>query len=181
MSWWCREDQATACCSFPEMDPRAEVPEITESCWDILGKRPDSVMCAGSRMVIRRKGADQAAVVACTLLPYALCPRVRARRHARRGRRAGAPEPPFLAGFRPFRKLCRSVLAAAKAVDAAVPISAHSACRRSGVRYSDPGIMGTVSTRVESSAAPGAATSGRADGGEASSPMPGACRHNDVT
>lgn len=57
---------------FPEMDPRgAEVPEITESCWDILGKRPDSVMCAGSRMVIRRKGADRPAVVACTLLPYA--------------------------------------------------------------------------------------------------------------
>jgi len=55
---------------FPEMDPRAEVPEITESCWGILGKRPDDVMCASSRMVVRRKGADRPAVVACTLLPY---------------------------------------------------------------------------------------------------------------
>jgi uncharacterized Fe-S cluster-containing radical SAM superfamily protein len=55
---------------FPEMDPRAEVPEITESCWGILGKQPGDVMCASSRMVIRRKGADRPAVVACTLLPY---------------------------------------------------------------------------------------------------------------
>ena len=55
---------------FPEMDPRAEVPEITESCWGILGKRPGDVMCASSRMVVRRKGADRPAVVACTLLPY---------------------------------------------------------------------------------------------------------------
>jgi hypothetical protein len=28
------------------------------------------MMCASSRMVVRRKGAAQAAVVACTLLPY---------------------------------------------------------------------------------------------------------------
>jgi uncharacterized Fe-S cluster-containing radical SAM superfamily protein len=37
---------------FPEMDPAAEVPEITESCWGILGKSPDSVMCSSSRMVV---------------------------------------------------------------------------------------------------------------------------------
>lgn len=55
---------------FPEMDEGADVPEITESCWGILGKRPDSVMCASSRMVVKRKGADRPAVVACTLLPY---------------------------------------------------------------------------------------------------------------
>jgi pyruvate-formate lyase-activating enzyme len=55
---------------FPEMDASASVPEITEQCWGILGKSPDSVMCANSRMVVRRKGADRAAVVACTLLPY---------------------------------------------------------------------------------------------------------------
>ena len=56
---------------FPEMDETAEVPEITTACWDILGKSPDSVMCASSRMVVKRKGAERPAVLACTLLPYA--------------------------------------------------------------------------------------------------------------
>jgi len=55
---------------FPEMDPAAEVPEITEACWDILHRSPDSVMCASSRMVVRRRGADRPAVLACTLLAY---------------------------------------------------------------------------------------------------------------
>jgi uncharacterized Fe-S cluster-containing radical SAM superfamily protein len=55
---------------FPEMDEQAEVPEISERCWGILRKSPDSVMCASSRMVVKRKGADRPAVVACTLLPY---------------------------------------------------------------------------------------------------------------
>ncbi len=55
---------------FPEMNARPNVPEITESCWDILGKRPGEVMCAGSRMVVKRRGADRPAVVSCTLLPY---------------------------------------------------------------------------------------------------------------
>ncbi|MEM6634819.1 MAG: radical SAM protein [Pseudomonadota bacterium] len=56
---------------FPEMDVRVDVPEITTSCWGILGKSPDSVMCASSRMVVKRKGADTPTVLACTLLPYA--------------------------------------------------------------------------------------------------------------
>ncbi len=55
---------------FPEMDERADVPEITVGCWDILGLRPDSLMCAEQRMVIKRKGADGTLVVPCTLLPY---------------------------------------------------------------------------------------------------------------
>jgi hypothetical protein len=55
---------------FPEMDESADVPEITESCWDILGILPEDVMCASSRMVVKRKGAESPAVVACTLLPY---------------------------------------------------------------------------------------------------------------
>ncbi len=55
---------------FPEMDMTAEVPEITSACWDILNKSPDSVMCASSRMVVKRKGATAPAVLACTLLPY---------------------------------------------------------------------------------------------------------------
>ena len=60
-----------ACVIFPEMDEAAPTPEITTACWGILGMSPDAVMCASSRMVVRRKGASRAAVTACTLLPYA--------------------------------------------------------------------------------------------------------------
>lgn len=55
---------------FPEMDAAVDVPEITEACWGILGKSPDSVMCASARMVVKRKGAGRPAVLACTLIPY---------------------------------------------------------------------------------------------------------------
>jgi len=55
---------------FPEMDERVDVPEITEACWGILHVNPDNVMCASSRMVVKRKGAERPAVLACTLLPY---------------------------------------------------------------------------------------------------------------
>ena len=55
---------------FPEMDARLDVPEITEQCWDILEVSPDAMMCATSRMVVKRKGASAPAVVACTLIPY---------------------------------------------------------------------------------------------------------------
>jgi hypothetical protein len=54
---------------FPEMRVDEDVPEITEQCWGILDRSPDSVMCASSRMVIKRKGALRPAVVSCTLLP----------------------------------------------------------------------------------------------------------------
>jgi uncharacterized Fe-S cluster-containing radical SAM superfamily protein len=55
---------------FPEMDAGADVPEITEACWGILGKSPESVMCSSARMVVKRKGAAHPAVLACTLLAY---------------------------------------------------------------------------------------------------------------
>jgi uncharacterized Fe-S cluster-containing radical SAM superfamily protein len=55
---------------FPEMDESAEVPEITTACWDILDTSPAAVMCSSSRMVVKRKGAERPAVLACTLLPY---------------------------------------------------------------------------------------------------------------
>jgi uncharacterized Fe-S cluster-containing radical SAM superfamily protein len=55
---------------FPEMDAQADVPEITTACWSILGKSPDDMMCATSRMVVKHKGAARPTVVACTLLPY---------------------------------------------------------------------------------------------------------------
>ncbi|MEP1442136.1 MAG: radical SAM protein [Hyphomicrobiales bacterium] len=55
---------------FPEMEPNKEVPEITTECWSILDVDPKTIMCANSRMVVKRKGADKPAVIACTLLPY---------------------------------------------------------------------------------------------------------------
>ena len=63
-------DDPLALTVFPEMDPAADVPEITEACWGLLGKSPDSVMCAGARMVVKFKGAARPSVIACTLLPY---------------------------------------------------------------------------------------------------------------
>jgi MoaA/NifB/PqqE/SkfB family radical SAM enzyme len=55
---------------FPEMDATLDVPEISERCWSILDVAPDAMMCAHSRMVVKRREAERPAVVACTLLPY---------------------------------------------------------------------------------------------------------------
>ncbi len=55
---------------FPEMDPAVDVPEITVDCWGILGVEPAAMMCARSRMVVKRREADAPVVVSCTLLPY---------------------------------------------------------------------------------------------------------------
>ena len=55
---------------FPEMDETTDVPEITTACWGILDVSPQSMMCATSRMVVKRRGADRPVVVPCTLLPY---------------------------------------------------------------------------------------------------------------
>jgi hypothetical protein len=56
---------------FPEMDGSMNVPEITTACWGILKKAPSQMMCATSRMVVKRKGAAAPVVLPCTLLPYA--------------------------------------------------------------------------------------------------------------
>jgi MoaA/NifB/PqqE/SkfB family radical SAM enzyme len=55
---------------FPTMDAGADVPEISEGCWDVLHVSPASMMCASSRMVVKARGAERPHVVACTLLPY---------------------------------------------------------------------------------------------------------------
>ena len=55
---------------FPEMDADADVPEISEACWNILSVSPSSIMCASSRMVVKRKGAEHPVVTACTLIAY---------------------------------------------------------------------------------------------------------------
>lgn len=55
---------------FPEMDENVPVPEITTACWGILNVKPDDMMCASSRMVVKHKGDDKPSVMACTLLAY---------------------------------------------------------------------------------------------------------------
>ncbi|HAH11566.1 MAG TPA: radical SAM protein [Alphaproteobacteria bacterium] len=55
---------------FPEMDAAAPVPEITTACWGILKKSPDCMMCANTRMLVKRKGSISPTYVSCTLLPY---------------------------------------------------------------------------------------------------------------
>jgi sulfatase maturation enzyme AslB (radical SAM superfamily) len=57
---------------LPEMDGKRDVPEITTRCWAILRKNPGDMMCASSRMVVKRWGAARPTVVPCTLIPYDL-------------------------------------------------------------------------------------------------------------
>ena len=61
---------ATSLVLFPEMDASQDVPEITEACWGILGVEPSAMMCASSRMVVKRKGEARAVVMPCTLIAY---------------------------------------------------------------------------------------------------------------
>ena len=61
-------DGPTALISFPEIDPAKAVPEITISCWDILGVEPENMICATSRMIVRHKGDSAFSVMACKLL-----------------------------------------------------------------------------------------------------------------
>ncbi len=55
---------------LPEMDGKRDVPEITTRCWAILKKNPGDMMCATSRMVIKRRGAERPTIVPCTLIAY---------------------------------------------------------------------------------------------------------------
>ena len=66
--WSINADDPMDLLLFPEMDETADVPEISTACWGILDVHPDSMMCSSSRMVVKRKGEDRAAVLACTLL-----------------------------------------------------------------------------------------------------------------
>ena len=63
-------DSRTQLVTFAEMDEKFDTPEITTECWDILNKNPDDIMCATSRMVVKRKDDKKPTVIACTLLPY---------------------------------------------------------------------------------------------------------------
>jgi hypothetical protein len=82
---------------FPEMEPGRDVPEITAACWGILHKSADDVMCSGSRMVVKRKGAAAPVVLACTLLAYD--PRFEMGRTLAEASRAVPLNHPFCASF----------------------------------------------------------------------------------
>jgi len=68
--WPVDANNPTSLMLFPEMDESVDVPEITTSCWSILGQNPSDLMCASSRMIVKRKGEVSPTVVPCTLLPY---------------------------------------------------------------------------------------------------------------
>ena len=68
--WSIDPENRTELVLLPEMDGSRDVPEITTQCWNILGKAPADMMCASSRMVVKRKGASKPTIVPCTLLPY---------------------------------------------------------------------------------------------------------------
>lgn len=55
---------------FPEMDRAAGPRRVTPAMLQNAGKSRRDLMCAGSRMAIKRKGASGPTIVACTLLPY---------------------------------------------------------------------------------------------------------------
>ena len=68
--WWIDAEDPDQLFLLPEMDGSHEVPEITTRCWTILNKSPGDMMCASSRMIVKRRGAAAATVLPCTLLPY---------------------------------------------------------------------------------------------------------------
>jgi organic radical activating enzyme len=68
--WSINPDDEKQLTLLPEMDARYDAPEITTACWDILKLDPSSLMCASSRMIVKRRGAERPVVTPCTLLPY---------------------------------------------------------------------------------------------------------------
>ena len=68
--WRIDADDPRVLVLMPEMDGRTDVPEISTGCWTILSKSPSDMMCASSRMVVKRRGSEAPVVLPCTLLPY---------------------------------------------------------------------------------------------------------------
>jgi hypothetical protein len=69
-AWPIDPQRTSALVLLPEMDGEHNVPEITTRCWAILNKSPRDMMCASSRMVVKRRGASVPTVLPCTLIPY---------------------------------------------------------------------------------------------------------------
>ena len=101
---WPIEPTIPAPCAVPgDGRPRTTCRRSPTACWGILGKTPSDVMCATSRMVVKRKGAAEPIVLPCTLLPYrsrlrdgrrrSADPSRRRRRHVRQWRGQALPSP----------------------------------------------------------------------------------------
>ncbi len=69
-SWPINADDPTHLVLFPEMSTPNPVQSVSAAAWAALAPRGADAMCRTSRMVVQRKGAAQASLVACTLLPY---------------------------------------------------------------------------------------------------------------
>jgi predicted phosphodiesterase len=69
-NWPINADDPTHLVLFPEMSTPNPVHCVSAAAWKALAPRGADAMCRTSRMVIQRKGAAQASLVACTLLPY---------------------------------------------------------------------------------------------------------------
>ncbi|PPR77864.1 MAG: Antilisterial bacteriocin subtilosin biosynthesis protein AlbA [Alphaproteobacteria bacterium MarineAlpha2_Bin1] len=55
---------------FPEMTDHPFSPEVSTECWDKVKIKPNELMCSNSRMVVKKKNANEPNVQACTLIPY---------------------------------------------------------------------------------------------------------------
>ena len=53
---------------FPIMNYEKASTEITQDCWKILNKNPESIMCSNSRMIIKKKDETDTKVYPCTLI-----------------------------------------------------------------------------------------------------------------
>ncbi len=53
---------------FPIINSKKASIEITQDCWKILNKKPESIMCSNSRMIIKRKNEINTKVLPCTLI-----------------------------------------------------------------------------------------------------------------
>jgi hypothetical protein len=69
-AWPIDPDNTAELVLLPEMTGKPDVPEITTRCWAILDKNPGDMMCASSRMVVKRRDAAGPTVLPCTLIPY---------------------------------------------------------------------------------------------------------------
>lgn len=70
LGWPIDEKRPPELVLLPELDVSADAPEITATDWDRLGVRPQDMMCASSRMILKRAGQSRPVVTACVLLPY---------------------------------------------------------------------------------------------------------------
>ena len=55
---------------FPELNTETSVEGVSAVAWAALAPRGADAMCRTARMVVQRKGAARASIVACTLLPH---------------------------------------------------------------------------------------------------------------